>query len=304
MNRPRPDWRWQGDSWSPIVRSKVEWADHHRQLFHQELERFRDRKPYVVSEDLRMYEGKRYRVLTAEPERAPNDLGMIFSDFVQNLRAALDYLIGELRADGPSRNSQFPITLVRPRGPHGFRRRQCVALAGIPDDAVKLIHWMQPYHRPDLADPVRHVPGRRMGLGEGTFRDALRAVELLWNISKHRTLFVVTAVTAPRYVGRERSGDEAEPVGFRMRGHDFSSEIWLPLTEPEESFDPHFEVNVTLAKPRGFSKDWLPWIGTWEAEDLMDHLHRAIRYEVLPQFNQYMERPGPLMAHVTSPNAD
>ncbi len=76
-----------------------------------------------------------------------------------------------------------------------------------------------------------------------------------------------------------------------MRGANQCSEIWLPVTEPEERFDPHFEVNVTLAKPRGFARDWLPRLGTWEAENLMDHLHRVIRYEVLPQFNQFLQRP-------------
>jgi hypothetical protein len=273
------------------VRSKTDWADHHRLLFHDELTRFRGTHPYVVVEDARFFEGKHYRVLTAVPDRSPDNLALIFSDFIQNLRSSLDYLVGELRADGPSRNSLFPIAMDRPRGPHGFRKRHCVALAGIPEDAVKLVHWMQPYHRPDLADPIRHVPGRRIGLGEGTFRDALRAIELLWNVSKHRTLFVVTAVTAPHYVGRERSGDDAEPVGFRVPGANKSSEIWLPVTEPEEKFDPHFEVKVTLAKPKGFAQDWLPWLGDWEGEDLMDYLHRAIRYEVLPQFNRFLPLP-------------
>lgn len=290
IRRPRIDWRWQGESRSSVVRSKVEWADHHRLLFHNALEDFRSREPYLVGEDRRTWQGKHYRVLTAEPDPAPNDLALIFSDFIQNLRAALDYLVGELRPDGPSRNSLFPICLERPQGPHGFRKRQCVALGGIPEDAVKLIHWMQPYHRPDLAE--RHDRKRRVGWAEGTFRDALRATEVLWNISKHRTLFVVTAVTAPHYVGRERSGEDVEPIGFRMRGPNNSSDIWLPLTEPEEQFDPHFEIRVALAKPRGFTRDWLPWLDQWEAENLMDYLHRAVRYEVIPQFNQFLQQPG------------
>src|SRR5213592_4917234 len=104
----------------------------------------------------------------------------MLGDYVQNLRAALDYLVGAMRPDGPSRNSQFPIVLKRPKGPHGFKKRCCVYLHHVPDEAVQLIHWMQPYHRPRW---------------EGTFRNALAALEVLWNVSKHRTLLVTTAVT-------------------------------------------------------------------------------------------------------------
>jgi hypothetical protein len=275
MERPYIDWQLAGEqSRSAVVRAKVEWADHHRGLLHAALKDFRDRKPYFVSEDRRAWDGIEYRVLTATPDPAPDQLGFILADFVQNLRAALDYLVGEMRDDGASRNSAFPLVLQRPKGPHGFRKRQCIALHGIPDEAVKLIHWMQPYHRPG---------------GGGGVRDALRVIEVLWNISKHRTLFVVTAVSRPDYVGRERTDEEAKSIGFRFPLSDNSSEIWLPVSEPEEQFDEHFTVHVSLAKPRGFADDWLPWFEHWEIDGLVDYLHNVVGYQVVPQFNPFLK---------------
>lgn len=276
----RPKWpNWAGyELGSPVVDLKIQWADHHRIALHTAFEAFRDRQPppYLITEDRRVHEGREYRVLTAHPEPAPDEFGLIFGDFLQNLRSSLDYLVGAMRTDGPSRNSQFPILLERPKGPHGFKRRACVSLQGIPDEAVKLIHFMQPYHRPDV--PARH-----------TFK-SLAAIEALWNIAKHRTLHVVTAATKPDYVGHQGTEEGASGIGFRMAAANHSSEIWLPTTKPDERFDPHFTVHVSLAEPRGFANDWPRWVESWELDGLVDHFHRVIRYEVATQFSQFIQR--------------
>lgn len=278
----RPRWpNWAGyELGSPVVDLKIQWADHHREALHSTLKAFKDRKPppYLVTEDRRVYEGTEYRVLTAHPEPAPDEFGLIFGDYLQNLRSSLDYLVGAMRPGGPSRNSRFPIFLERRQGKDGrFRNRACVALRGIPEEAVRLIHFMQPYHRPDVL--IRH-----------TFK-TLAAIETLWNISKHRTLHVVTAATVPDYVGRDRSDDQAKRIGFRFPGPDHSSEIWLPITEPQESFQPHFTVRMTLAQPGGFANDWPQWVERWELDGLVDHFCRVIRYEVATQFKQFIQ-PG------------
>lgn len=271
----RPHWpNWAGsETGSAVVDAKIRWADHHRQAFHAALKEFRDRRPYRVTEDRRAHEGSVYHVLTAHPEPPPDEVGLIFGDYLQNLRSALDYLVGVMRPDGPSRNSRFPIFLERPIGRNGFRKRACVSLQGIPDEAVELIHFMQPYHRPHL--PVRHA-----------FK-SLGAIEALWNIAKHRTLYVVTAATRPQYVGRDRSDQEAKRIGFRFPAPNNSSEIWLPVTEPEERFDPHFDVHLSLAQPPGFANDWPRWVESWELDGLIDHFHRVVRYEIAPQFNEF-----------------
>jgi hypothetical protein len=292
----RPKWpNWAGaDLGSPIVDLKIKWADHHRETFHSTLEAFRDRQPppYLVTEDRREYEGSQYRVLTAHPEPAPAELGLIFGDYLQNLRSSLDYMVGAMRADGPSRNSRFPIFLHRPPGPHGFRKRACVSLQGIPDEAAKLIHFMQPYHRPDA--PVRH-----------TFK-TLAAIETLWNISKHRTLHIVTAATRPDYVGHQGPESEAQGIGFRMSAPDLSSEIWLPATKPQEQFDPHFSIRTSLAEPNGFADDWPGWVQGWELDRLVDHFHRVIRYEVATQFSQFIQpvHEARMSAHAVDPRFD
>lgn len=151
---------------------------------------------------------------------------------------------------------------------------------------MKLIHWMQPYHRPDA--PLRH-----------SFK-TLVAIETLWNISKHRTLLIVTAATRPDYVGRYRTDEEAQSIGFRFTAPGNSSEIWLPVTEPEEQFDPHFSIHISLAEPGGFASDWPKWVEEWELDGLVDHMHRVVRYEIAPHFNEFIQTvPRPF--HRTPP---
>jgi hypothetical protein len=272
----RPKWpNWAGESsGSPVVDRKIDWANHHRESLHSAISAFRDRRPYSVTEDRRVSDGMVYRVLTAHPEPAPDEIGLLFGDFLHNLRSALDYLVGAMRPDGPSRYSAFPILLERPLGSHGFKKRACVPLNGIPDEAVRLVHFMQPYLRPDL--PLRH-----------DFK-ALGAIQALWNIAKHRTLYVVTAATKPDYVGRERSGDDAPKVGFRFPAVERSSEWWLPVTDPPERFDPHFSVRLSLAKPAGLGDDWPAWVEDWDVDGLADHFHRVVRYDIAPQFKAFV----------------
>lgn len=109
----RPKHLWGGyELRSAVVREKIEWADHHRELLQAAFKEFRSRRPYSITEDIRLDEGRTYRVLTAHPEPAPHEIGLIFSDFLQNIRASLDYLVGAMRADGPRRNSAFPSTSI------------------------------------------------------------------------------------------------------------------------------------------------------------------------------------------------
>jgi hypothetical protein len=273
----RPRHLWAGyELRSSVVRREIEWADHHRELLHAAFNTFRDRHPYFVTEDRREWQGAPYRVLIAHPEPAPDEIGLILGDYLNALRASLDYLVGAMRPAGPSRNSGFPLLLTRPEGRHGFKKRACVSLQDIPDDAVKLIHWMQPYHGGDTG--LRH-----------TFR-SLGAIDTLWNISKHRTLHVVTAASAPDYVAHNRTGEQAQSIGFRMSAPDHTSQIWLPAEDEKEVFDPHFTVRISLAQPRGFAADWPRWIEEWELDGLVDHFHHVIRWEVVPQFNEFIQQ--------------
>jgi len=278
----RPRHLWGGyELRSPVVRRQIEWADHHRVLLQSTFKAFRDREPppYFITEDRRESEGTEYRVLTAHAEPAPDEIGHILADYLNALRAALDYLVGEMRPDGPSRNSGFPIFLKRPPGKKGrFKSRACIYLRDIPDDAVKLIHWMQPYHRTDGG--MRHA-----------FK-ALGAIETLWNVAKHRTLLVVTSATQPDYVWRERSGEQAKDIGFRFPGPDHSSDIWLPITEPQEEFGPHFAVHISLAQPRGFAADWPAWVEDWDLDGLVEYFYRVVRWEVVPMFNKFVQQGG------------
>lgn len=118
---------------------KIERANHHREQLLADLEAFRDRKPYLIRERVEERGDLIYRFVSAEDaEPPPAHIALVRGDFVQNLRASLDHLVGAMLPDGPSRDSAFPIC-VRKDGDSGFDRVSARKLAGIPDDAKDVI---------------------------------------------------------------------------------------------------------------------------------------------------------------------
>lgn len=255
---------------------KIERANHHREELIASLKTFRERKPYLIRENRKEWRGITYRVVTAyQPERPPYSVSLVLGDFIQNLRASLDYLVGEMRVDGPSRDSAFPIC-TRRSGPNGFLQLSKKKLAGIPRPAQKMIERMQPYDR-----------GRPRK--ERVRWEVLRMLQTMWNVDKHRTILLATTLLSPDYIAHNRTGEEPSGIAHRISAARDEADWWLPIDNRDQTFDPHFGVEISLAKPRGFADDW-PDIAGWPLDGLVDHLYNKVRYDVLPHLSQYVQR--------------
>jgi hypothetical protein len=245
---------------------KLKRAEHHLQDFTAVVQPFLD-QPLQPTESTARLEGKSYRVLRVEALRPPDEISVIFGDFLQNLRASLDYLVGALRPAGPSERSAFPICTRRPT----FLRESKVKLDGVPVEAMRLIERMQPYDR-------RFGRPRR----ERVRWEALALLDKLWNIDKHRTLLLVYSWPKPEGVGHNRGDDSG--IRFRMRST--FAEIWLPIDDRDQHYEPRFGLELHLARPQSF-RDW-PDIDDWEADGIAHRLHEQVRWNVLPFFSRWV----------------
>ena len=225
-------------------------------------------------------EGRPYRVVTAyAAENPPDCIPQLLGDFLTNLRSALDHLIGHMRPDGPSKTFAFPIC-SRKTGQHGsFMEVSGRKLADIPRPAKKIIEAMQPYDR-RYGRPSR----RRVQF------EALGYLETLWNIDKHRTILLATSLLSPDYVGHNRGSEEPSGIAWRRAPADGEAEWWLPIDNRDQTFHPHFGVEVSLAKPRGFADDW-PGIDGWAVDGLVDYMYRTVIWSVVPQLRKFIQRP-------------
>jgi hypothetical protein len=111
-------------------------------------------------------------------EDPPLRLAVLVGEFIHNLRSALDHLVWQLALTStatPSETLQFPIYTAEPARPWA----DIVAhrLADVPDEAVDLIYYMQPWRYSNPED------------------EALAVVRTLSNEDKHRVLLEV--VSAP-----------------------------------------------------------------------------------------------------------
>ena len=102
------------------VRAKLRRADEHRQAYDELFEHFLATQPYSILFEFDPETGWHiFRwLVTSEPPL--EDLSLIFSDIVGNLRSTLDYLVWQLVFLGgrkPGRQSAFPASSARRTGP-------------------------------------------------------------------------------------------------------------------------------------------------------------------------------------------
>jgi hypothetical protein len=151
------------------VRAKLRRADEHRQAYDELFEHFLATQPYSILFEFDPETGWHiFRwLVTSEPPL--EDLSLIFSDIVGNLRSTLDYLVWQLVFLGgrkPGRQSAFPVVEREKDWPV----QGGGALKGVPEQWAALIEAMQPFHRPD---PDLHP---------------LAILEHVNNLTKHRFL--------------------------------------------------------------------------------------------------------------------
>lgn len=130
---------------------KLERAEEHIRDFKREFDTWQVTKPYGASHVRNpQLPGHRFRFWV---KPAPDHLGVVFGDAVNNIRASLDHLIFQLalrgcEEDSVSVRTGFPIVLR----PERYRQRALDQLQSVPADVWELIECLQPYHRTDWPD--------------------------------------------------------------------------------------------------------------------------------------------------------
>lgn len=199
---------------------------------------------------------------------------------VQNLRATLDYLIGELRSEGPTGSSQFPICAT----PESFVSARRSKLSGVPAAAIATIERMQAYG----PDPDRGALEQwSEELQQRELYRPLRWLQTLWNVDKHRALAVASGLVVPGWASHNRVGEDSG-IGFRIDRSKGQAEVWVPLDERDDFLDAHFDVSVSLRPPpRGYKADWPTEINAFELDGLAESLCWMVRWSVLGDLEQY-----------------
>ncbi len=128
---------------------KRQWASKHLQALKLEIEHFSDSNPYKISIEENANSGE-YSILLTHPELA-NALPavLIFGDFVNNLRACLDYLAWQLVIQNGQIQTMETCFPMSHRGNHDGRRMISRAVVGMSDAAIAIIDSFQPYHAGD-----------------------------------------------------------------------------------------------------------------------------------------------------------
>jgi hypothetical protein len=185
------------------VRAKLRRADEHRQAYDALFESFLDTQPYSILFEFDPESGWHvFRwLVTGEPPL--EDLSLIFSDIVGNLRSTLDYLVWQLVLLGglkPGRQTGFPIV----RREKDWPVQGGGALKGVPEEWAALIESMQPFHRFDRPD-----------------LHPLAILEHVNNLTKHR--FLPAAVLTAESFGY-LINVAGLPEGERFESHDFLDE--------------------------------------------------------------------------------
>lgn len=156
---------------------KVKRAAAHLEALHAAIRQFNDSepKPYRLVPEVDQA-SSRYLLRIRIERDPPPQWSLIAGDFIQNLRASLDYLVWQLVLDNdhrPGRGNAFPIFDEEPpRNPNNrHRQRWKASLRGVGPEAVEFIEALQPFNAP-------HGPDRHL----------LTALRELSNQDKHRSL--------------------------------------------------------------------------------------------------------------------
>ncbi|HLJ14758.1 MAG TPA: hypothetical protein VKV15_09700 [Bryobacteraceae bacterium] len=137
------------------VRQKIIWAEHHQKSLVEEIERYFDGKPCDLMPENDSEGHLRYRVRYDNP--IPPSIPLMIGDCVQNLRAALDYLVWELvlvNRARPSSKNQFPICDDK----KGFAKQKPRGrLNGVSEGVAEEIEKLQPYNDGAQTNPLRRI---------------------------------------------------------------------------------------------------------------------------------------------------
>jgi hypothetical protein len=170
-----------------VPRLRLKWADHHLELLEKAARDFRDSDPYDFPLEKEADGWHVWRLAVLKPP--PPELGLIFGDWLHNIRSALDNLIVpliELAGHTPGKRRSFPIFDKA----NSFKAVGKNRISGVRDKHFAMIEGLQPY--PGRDDP------RIL---------ALKVIDQFSNIDKHSTVHPALA-----------GGHRAEKVSATLHG--------------------------------------------------------------------------------------
>jgi len=129
------------------VRAKLARAHEHILEVDAALSGAEARTRYIVTRYRRLPPEAHIIDMGDKPPEDPMRVPLLVGEVLQNLRSALDHLIGELeRGNGLNKDSQFefPIFWDAAR----YKRESSKKVRGVPAAALAVIEKSQPYHRP------------------------------------------------------------------------------------------------------------------------------------------------------------
>jgi hypothetical protein len=211
------------------VREKLRRANLHRETLDERVKGFGDSDAYTVSRHDDIEAGKRDWIVHIHKPLPRLCWGPIIGDCLFNFRSALDHLAYDLAlahtgrqrplTDREERGSEFPIFWERAGRTDEFDRK----IGAIHPEARKLIEDMQPYGRKGRA--------------------ALKYVQALNNLDKHRMLHLVSTAT----IGVGYAGDmEFDFINFgALKDGDVLASA--PM-KPETDQHPKFMFGVAFSE--------------------------------------------------------
>jgi len=203
---------------------RIERAKFHLDDLNSQFGVFMDSDPYPISREPDTKKGGYlYRIgVRSEP---PASLGLIFGDFVHNLRASLDNLIYEIAFQNRRRLS-FP---VYSNGAKFAIEFAPLLRSSVSSQDFDLIEGLQPYHARDSWDD----------------RLKLRVLNSFWNKDKHRT---TTPIVTASYMAASIGGD---PSNFRLYHgdiYDGKPIAWVGPTHPYPDRQPQLPVHIRFRR--------------------------------------------------------
>lgn len=244
---------------------KQQWAHHHLGLLKKEIQLFSVQNPAVIEPEEDTEAGE-YIVKIYQPNLVNALVAVLtFGDFVNNLRASLDYLIWQLviqNGQSPTVNNSFPI--IEEDNHHG-RRALIRACTGVSAKVLPIIESFQPY---------------RSGTNNGSSH--LWRLATLCNIQKHRQISPFAA--QPPWQFSISSDSEPKGWSFRTERIDNCSVMAFPLAAKD-----HIVLNPagTICELRFIDSETGINLGY---EDLRE-MYSFVADEVMPAFFAFFPEP-------------
>ena len=231
--------------------AKLRRAEQHLHKLDSLVERFVECKPYRLAFQSRKAQRHlpppdipHFDLIVRNVQPVPDEIGLVFGDFLTNLRASLDHLAWNLvLASGgkPNERTAFPIKIKEPCASGSGEVVPLKVSGDVSPEAMALIERAQPYKRIQGEEPAVHP---------------LWMLDRLVGIDKHRHLpfcmIGLSAITSfhPRG-GVERVGTTWADIDPPRRLHDEAIVCTLAIDDPDEmDMDLEIAVDVALAEQR------------------------------------------------------